>query len=181
MGELDALENGLRAAETALLEELRDIRRGIRSLFDNGTLQPNELTAGQRIADKVASTMGSWKFIIIQSIILVFWIILNVVAWFKWHWDVYPFVFLNLMLSFQAAYAAPFIMMSQNRQSDVDRQAAATDHQVNVKAELEVEMLHRKIDAMRETEIMYLSKAVHDLVLLLQKSGICEPEKGKNG
>ncbi len=175
MGELDALENGLHAAETALLEELREIRRGIRSMFDRTAPPPNELTLGQRIADKVAATMGSWPFIIIQSCILITWIILNVTAYIQ-RWDPYPFILLNLMLSFQAAYAAPFIMMSQNRQSAIDRLAAETDHQVNVKAELEVETLHRKIDQLRETEIMYLSRAVHDLVVLLQRSGICDPE-----
>src|SRR5512139_4042109 len=92
-----------------------------------------QLTFGQRIADIVATTMGSWRFIIAQSIILTLWVILNVIAWIQ-HWDPYPFILLNLALSFQAAYAAPFIMMSQNRQQDVDRQQAAADYQINVKA-----------------------------------------------
>ena len=103
------------------------------------------LTFGQRIADTVADTMGSWRFIIIQSSLLVAWISLNVTAWIN-HWDPYPFILLNLALSFQAAYAAPFIMMSQNRQASKDRIAAEIDHQVNAKAELEVGMLLKRID-----------------------------------
>jgi uncharacterized membrane protein len=172
------VQQGMKEAELALLEDLRCARRNLRNLFD--TPPKHELTLGQRIADKVAATMGSWAFIIIQSVILVIWIILNITAYMR-HWDSYPFVFLNLMLSFQAAYAAPFIMMSQNRQSEIDRTAAETDHQINVKAELEVEMLHRKLDEMRQTEILYLSKAVRDLVVLLQRSGACDPEPEHRG
>ena len=97
--------------------------------------------------------MGSWRFIIIQSGILVIWIVLNVTAYIQ-QWDPYPFILLNLALSFQAAYAAPFIMMSQNRQQDIDRKQAENDFQVNVKAELEIELLHQKIDQLRETEVV---------------------------
>ena len=86
----------------------------------NGKGRRIKLTVGQLVADKVATTMGSWTFIIIQSVILLFWIILNVTAYVQ-RWDPYPFILLNLVLSFQAAYAAPFIMMSQNRQQDIDR------------------------------------------------------------
>jgi uncharacterized membrane protein len=75
-------------------------------------------------------------------------------------------------LSFQAAYAAPFIMMSQNRQQDIDRQAAESDYQINIKAELEIEMLHAKIDEMRETEVRVLAKAVGDLVALLKAQSV---------
>jgi uncharacterized membrane protein len=99
----------------------------------------------------VAATMGSWKFIIIQSLILIVWIVLNLIAFIQ-HWDPYPFILLNLALSFQAAYAAPFIMMSQNRQQDIDRQAAESDYHINIKAELEIELLHQKIDQLRETQ-----------------------------
>jgi CRP/FNR family cyclic AMP-dependent transcriptional regulator len=104
-----------------------------------------QMTLGQRVADKVADTIGSWRFIITQSIILTIWIILNVTAWIN-HWDPYPFILLNLMLSFQAAYAGPVIMMSQNRQSAKDRIAAEIDHQVNTKAELEIGLLMQRID-----------------------------------
>jgi uncharacterized membrane protein len=111
--------------------------------------------------------MGSWRFIIIQSAILVVWIILNVTAYIQ-QWDPYPFILLNLALSFQAAYAAPFIMMSQNRQQDIDRQKAENDFQVNVKAELEIELLRQKIDELRETEVVNLTAA---FTTMLRKAG----------
>ena len=103
-----------------------------------------QLTFGQRIADTVAATMGSWSFIIIQSVILTIWIILNVVAWIG-HWDPYPFILLNLALSFQAAYAAPFIMISQNRQADRDRHQAEEDFRTNIEAERRIEDLQRRL------------------------------------
>jgi uncharacterized membrane protein len=108
---------------------------------------------GDRIADQVAATMGSWPFIIIQSILLALWVVLNVVAFIQ-HWDPYPFILLNLMLSFQAAYAAPIIMMSQNRQASIDRQEAKHDYEVNMKAELEIELLHDKMNLLREEEML---------------------------
>jgi uncharacterized membrane protein len=123
-------------------------------------------TIGQRIADQVAATMGSWRFIIIQSAILLVWIILNITA-FVYHWDPYPFILLNLALSFQAAYAAPFIMMSQNRQADIDRHEAKNDYNVNIKAELEIELLHEKIDQLRQEEISRLLNVVEALSLKL--------------
>src|SRR4051794_11201123 len=113
--------------------------------------------------------MGSWRFIIIQSTILLLWIVLNVTAYVE-RWDPYPFILLNLALSFQAAYAAPFIMMSQNRQQDVDRREAANDYRINVKAELEIELLHEKIDDLRDKEVLALTQAVHGLTALLQKT-----------
>ncbi len=85
-------------------------------------------------------------------------------------WDPYPFILLNLGLSFQAAYAAPFIMMSQNRQQDIDRTAAEHDYEVNVKAELEIELLHQKIDQLREKEVLALSESVKQLIELLRKA-----------
>ena len=103
------------------------------------------LTLGQRIADGVAATMGSWKFIITQSIVLAMWITLNVVAIVN-HWDPYPFILLNLMLSFEAAYAAPFIMMSQNRQAAKDRLMAESDYHCNVKGEVEVRNIMDHLD-----------------------------------
>jgi uncharacterized membrane protein len=83
-------------------------------------------------------------------------------------WDPYPFILLNLALSFQAAYAAPFIMMSQNRQQDVDRTKAAADYQINIKAELEIELLHQKIDELRAKEVLALTEAVRSLTAQLE-------------
>ena len=114
------------------------------------------MTFGQRLADGFAAMMGSWGFIIIQSAILAVWVAWNAFAgyhnshhpdskpWFLW--DEYPFIFLNLALSFQAAYAAPIIMMSQNRSSDKDRLAAEIDHRVNMKAEVEIGLIMRRLD-----------------------------------
>ena len=106
----------------------------------------SELTFGQKIADAVAATMGSWTFIILQSVILAIWIVVNVIAWIS-HWDPYPFILLNLALSFQAAYAAPFIMISQNRQAERDRHQAEEDYRTNVEAERRIEDLQRQLAA----------------------------------
>ena len=93
---------------------------------------------------------------------MIVWIALNLFA-VRWRWDPYPFILLNLALSFQAAYAAPFIMMSQNRQSDIDRKRAVEDYDVNVKAELEIELLHEKMDLLRDQEIVRLSRIIEEL------------------
>ena len=106
-------------------------------------IEEERMTLGQRIADKVADTIGSWPFIVTQTAILVTWIILNVTLRPDQRWDIYPFILLNLALSFQAAYSGPVIMMSQNRQSAKDRLAAEIDHQVNTKAELEINNMIR--------------------------------------
>jgi len=98
------------------------------------------LSFGNHLADSVAKGMGSWKFIIIQTILVVFWMVLNIVG-FMFHWDAYPFILLNLLFSTQAAYAAPIIMMSQNRQSERDRIQAQADYQTNIDAKLEIEAL----------------------------------------
>lgn len=88
-----------------------------------------------------------------QSVVLSAWIIVNVVGWIN-AWDPYPFILLNLVLSFQAAYAAPIIMMSQNRQAAIDRHNAENAYRINVKAELEIELLHQKFDLLREQEVL---------------------------
>ena len=111
-----------------------------------------KLTAGQRVADAVAATMGSWSFIITQSVILTLWIALNVVAWIE-HWDPYPFIVLNLALSFQAAYAAPFIMISQNRQAERDRHQADEDFRTNVEAERRIEDLQKRLAEIEMTKL----------------------------
>ena len=155
-------------AEERLLAELRRIRRKVRLAAAGGTRAERQLTLGQRVADRVAATMGSWPFIIVQTCILIVWIILNITAYVQ-RWDPYPFILLNLALSFQAAYAAPFIMMSQNRQQDIDRSAADTDHKVNLKAEMEIELLHQKIDLLREKEFSDLTRAVVDLTATIAR------------
>ena len=169
MADTTKLGHEILESEEQLLKKLRMLRRKKRDIQDDPNSKVPPLTTGQKIADTVAATMGSWRFIIIQSVILIAWIILNLIAFIQ-HWDPYPFILLNLALSFQAAYAAPFIMMSQNRQQDVDRQAAESDYHINIKAELEIELLHQKIDQLRETEVLHLTEVVHQLADMLKKA-----------
>jgi len=159
----------LHDTEERLLSELRTLRRGLRAAPIESQPSDPALTLGQQVADAVAATMGSWTFIIIQSVMLAIWITLNITVYVN-QWDPYPFILLNLALSFQAAYAAPFIMMSQNRQQDVDRRRAENDYQINIKAELEIELLHQKIDQLRETEVLQLTGAVQELTAMLHKA-----------
>lgn len=114
------------------------------------------LSFGSRVADKVASGMGSWRFIIIQTIIVIIWMVLNFVAFIS-HWDPYPFILLNLLFSTQAAYAAPIIMMAQNRQNERDRIQAQADYQTNIDAKLEIEALTLKLN---QLEVEKLDKII---------------------
>ena len=166
MSDVGERKPGFGADEHELLNKLRDARR--RQRAEGRRVAP--LTTGQRVADAVAATMGSWPFIIAQTTILALWIALNITAWI-YHWDPYPFILLNLALSFQAAYAAPFIMMSQNRQQDIDRRQAAEDFHINVKAELEIELLHEKLDELRGKEVLSLTQSVESLTKLLEERG----------
>jgi uncharacterized membrane protein len=100
----------------------------------------------------VASGMGSWRFIIIQTLVVVVWMILNMVA-FMHHWDPFPFILLNLVFSTQAAYAAPIIMMSQNRSAERDRAQAQNDYETNIAAKEEIEQLMRRLDAIEENKL----------------------------
>jgi CRP/FNR family transcriptional regulator, cyclic AMP receptor protein len=108
------------------------------------------LTFGQRIADRVATFGGSWTFIISFGVVLVVWVIVNTIILMTRAFDPYPFILLNLFLSMLAALQAPVIMMSQNRQAAKDRLKADLDYEVNLKAELEVAQLHRKLDKLHE-------------------------------
>ena len=103
-------------------------------------------THGQYMADKIAQVMGSWSFLIIQSIILFLWVLVNILA-FAYHWDPYPFILLNLFLSLQAAYTAPVIMMSQNRKAERDRLEAHNDYMINQKTEEEVRLILEHLEA----------------------------------
>ena len=104
------------------------------------------LTTGQRIADNVATFGGSWTFIIAFLVFIVIWISINVFWLVNKGWDPYPFILLNLILSCIAAIQAPVIMMSQNRQEDKDRERAKKDYMINLKSELEIRILHEKVD-----------------------------------
>jgi len=115
----------------------------------------SQLTFGQRLADRVAAFGGSWPFIILFGVVLIFWVVLNsfiLVGWKGQGFDPYPYILLNLVLSMLAAIQAPVIMMSQNRQVARDRNDATHDYEVNLKAELEIMSLHHKVDTLREQQ-----------------------------
>ncbi len=113
------------------------------------------------MADAIAKTMGSWTFILVQSGFVVAWITLNVVAFIE-HWDPWPFVVLNLLFSTQAAYAAPIIMMSQNRQAERDRHHAEADYETNRRSEEEIKQLQAHL---AKIELEKLDK----IIALLEK------------
>jgi uncharacterized membrane protein len=128
--------------------EDRALQAVLRRIPVASTLKPlttEHFTPGQRLADAVTSRLGSWPFIVIQSLVLLAWIAVNSIAW-RQHWDPYPFILLNLVLSFQAAFSAPIIMMSQNRQTVKDRLRAEADYAVNLRAELDVAAVHARLD-----------------------------------
>ena len=136
-------------------------------VIDVNQVADESMTIGQKVADKVAGTMGSWRFIITQATIMVVWIMLNLVAWF-YHWDIYPFVLLNLAMSAQAAFATPLIMMSQNRQSDKDRLTAQNDYLINCKGEEEVRNLMDHLDH-QDTVLLQLVKRIEEQHLEIKK------------
>lgn len=115
---------------------------------------------GQRLADTVASGMGSWRFIIIQTAIVGAWMLLNVIGFIR-HWDAYPFILLNLLFSTQAAYAAPIIMMAQNRQSERDRHHAEQDYRTNLEAKKEIEQLLEKLNIIEIEKLDKILELLH--------------------
>ena len=130
--------------------------RNVNEIFEE------QMTFGQRASDWIARTVGSWEFIVVQSSIFVLWAILNVTAWIS-HWDPYPFILMNLVLSLQAAYTAPIIMMSQNRQEEKDRIEAHNDYQINQKAEEEIRIIIEHFEAQNLALSM-----IHKMMLDLQ-------------
>lgn len=136
IGELNELEN-------TVLKSLQK-KETLTDKIKEG--DPINLTAGQKLADAVASFGGSWKFIIAFALFMIFWVFLNTFWLTNSSFDPYPFILLNLILSCLAALQAPIIMMSQNRQEEKDRERAKQDYMINLKSELEIRMLHEKID-----------------------------------
>ena len=130
-------------AEEEVLNSI--INREIISENSNKEYSKRQLL-GQNIADSMAKFGGSWTFILIFIFILLFWIVLNSVMILRKPFDPYPYILLNLVLSCLAALQAPVIMMSQNRQEEKDRIRAENDYQVNLKAEIEVKILHEKLN-----------------------------------
>ena len=122
------------------------------------------LSLGDKLADTVATGMGSWKFIIIQTVFVIIWMALNVVGLIN-HWDAYPFILLNLIFSTQAAYAAPIIMMSQNRQSERDRVQAQDDYQTNIDAKCEIEALQLHLTTIESQKLDKILTLLEELKL----------------
>lgn len=137
-------------------------------LEDNITVD----TVGQRVADKVASFGGSWTFILSFMVFLGLWICANVFLLMNKGFDPYPFILLNLILSCLAALQAPVIMMSQNRQEEKDRERAKKDYMINLKSELEIRLLHEKIDHLiihQQKEMLEMQQIQMDMMNELMK------------
>ena len=170
-------DNKLTDIEQEVLQSIKD-QELLSSSMDDEDDAP--MPFGDRIADKVASFGGSWKFIITFFVILTGWIILNSVMLVKNTFDPYPFILLNLILSCIAAIQAPIIMMSQNRQETKDRKRAEHDYKVNLKAELEVRLLHEKMDYLLTKQwqrLMELQKMQMDMLDKINN----QEAKGKEG
>lgn len=182
-------ENRTETARRFLAKELEKLseqeRQVVERFINRGRIARNvahefeeKLTFGQRLADRFARVIGSWWFIIIQSALLAVWITLNIVAYVH-HWDPYPFILLNLAMSFQAAYAAPILMMSQNRQAEKDHLQAKNDYEVNLKAELEIMQLHEKFNDLRDSSWVELvrmqQQQIEMLERLLSEDRACKP------
>lgn len=116
---------------------------------DINEVEAARLTLSQRAADRIAAAVGSWWFIGTQTVILTAWAAVNVAGW-VYRWDPYPFILMNLLLSLQAAYSAPVIMMSQNRQAMRDRLEAENDYVLNRKAEEEIRVVLEHLSAQDE-------------------------------
>ena len=125
-----------------------------KSLVNTVEDEIGDRTVGQKVADQVAAFGGSWKFIILFGVFIFLWILANIYLLLNKGFDPYPFILLNLILSCLAALQAPVIMMSQNRQEEKDRERAKKDYMINLKSELEIRMLHEKLDhlIMRQQE-----------------------------
>lgn len=158
------------------LKKLHDIVRKSfeeEKLIVDNLINPTDdyLNRGQLISDKVARFGGSWSFILIFTGILIVWILYNTLMLKQDRFDPYPFILMNLVLSCLAALQAPIIMMSQNRQEEKDRKRSENDYLVNLKAELEIRSLHKKIDVLLEEEVKQLfDSQVNHLKLLKQLS-----------
>jgi uncharacterized membrane protein len=159
-------------------QRIRHVHRH-KPVININRVDAEKLTTGQRIADRLAMVMGSWAFIIIQSIILAFWITMNVVAYIQ-HWDPYPFILLNLALSFQAAYAAPIIMMSQNRQAAKDRLMAEQDYEINLKAEDELKSIMTHLEQQDEVMLDILRRMEGQHQVIMGKFGLATPESSNS-
>ena len=120
------------------------------------------LTLEQKISDAIARGVGSWNFVVFQTIFVIFWISLNITAYLH-NWDPFPFVLLNLVFSIQTAYTAPIIMMSQNRQNERDRLQAEEDYQTNLKAKVEIEELQTSIYRIESEKLEEIKRLLEEI------------------
>jgi uncharacterized membrane protein len=132
-------------------------------------LHASQMTIGEKLADRLATVAGSWRFILGFLTLIAIWVAINSVILLNHSWDPYPFILLNLLLSLVAGLQAPVIMMSQHRQEDRDRIRAEHDYEINVKAELEIEGLHAKLDLLRETQWAELVEMQQRQIALLER------------
>ena len=142
--------------------------------YSDGESDPKELSFGERLADRVASFGGSWTFILLFAGFLIGWVVLNSIMLpmmlsDKEGFDPYPYILLNLFLSMLAAIQAPIIMMSQNRQSEHDRQSAQEDFEINLKAEMEILSLHEKMDEVRDDKLQQLIESQQEQIEMLTR------------
>lgn len=168
----DTLMDDLLVTESEQLSKLHQIVKktlDAEQLIIQNLLHPplEILTPGQKISDKVARFGGSWKFIILFSIILLCWIVFNVFASGTFKFDPYPFILMNLILSSIAALQAPIIMMSQNRQEEKDRSQSENDYLINLKAEMQIRSLNQKIDLLLEEQFKTLFDTQQKQFILL--------------
>ena len=143
-----------------------------RTLTDKVEDQEEPLTLGQRWADHIASFGGSWTFIMLFFGVILGWILLNVAVLRRPGFDPYPFILLNLLLSCLAALQAPVIMMSQNRQEEKDRERAKKDYMINLKAELELRVMHEKLDHLTQQQAQATQHLSEVLEAVLEQRGL---------
>lgn len=176
---LDVAQQALGASYESLDELTQNVTRHIAKgkpiARHPSNISDDDITRGQRAADAVARFGGSWMFITIFIVVLLVWVTLNsfVLVRYGKTFDPYPYILLNLVLSMIAAIQAPIILMSQNRQTEKDRLSAEHDYEINLKAELEIMLLHDKMDALREVqwhELLALQKQQLDLLSQLVQS-----------
>ena len=161
IGELSTLDNEVIES----LQQHEILSSNISKQFET------KLTFGERLSDRIASFGGSWRFIILFGVVIVFWIAINVVLLATGAFDPFPFILLNLILSCLAALQAPVIMMSQNRVEARDRLRAENDYKVNLKAELEIRHLHEKIDHLLRRQYNRLFEIQQIQIELLEEIG----------
>ena len=136
-------------------------------------------SSGQKLSDKIARFGGSWGFIIIFCSVLALWIVYNSISLTTEHFDPYPFILMNLILSCIAALQAPIIMMSQNRQEEKDRKRNENDYLINLKSEMQIRSLQQKMDLLLEDQIKTLFESQAKQFKLLQD--ISDKINKKNG